>query len=121
MRATLDHPAQVRAAAGAAALAGAQRRVIVTIVAFTPPPDGKPVEIVVSAVPASGPARELGRVAVTPYAAFGASETARHRTFAFHLPTDLANTPALDLRVALVPVRGGGAGAGLEVGSATLR
>ena len=120
MQATLGQPALVTAKPAAALGAAASRRVIVTIVAFTPPPDRRPVEIVVTASSAGRPPHELGRVAVTPYAAFTATDTARHKTFAFALPAEFKEN-AVDLSVALVAVRGGGQGASLEVGSVALR
>jgi hypothetical protein len=122
MRATLDQPALVTAKPANTAMLGAahSRRVVVTIAAFTPPPDKMPVEIVVSASSSGGAAHELGRVAVLPYAAFGAGDTARHKTFAFAIPPELAGD-ALNLSVSLVPVRGGGRGASLEVGGAAIR
>src|SRR3569833_1182780 len=121
MHATLGQPALVTAKRVAAGpLGGLSRRVVVTIAAFTPPPDTMPVEIVVSATSAGGAMRELGRVSVLPYAAFGVNDTARHMTFAFVLPPGFAGD-ALNLRVSLVPVRGGGQGASLEIGSATIR
>jgi hypothetical protein len=120
MRATLGQPALVTARhVNAPVNAASPRRVVVTIVAFTPPPDKKPVEIVVTAS-ARGASHELGRVAVTPYASFGPADTARHKTFAFALPPDLT-TDAVDVSVALAPVQGGGEGASLNVGSATIR
>ena len=122
MHATLGQPALVTAkrVADGALGARASRRVVVTVAAFTPPPDKMPAEIVVSATSAGGAMRELGRVSVLPYAAFGVNDTARHKTFAFALPPGFAGD-ALNLSVSLVPVRGGGQGASLEIGSAAIR
>jgi len=120
MQATLDRPALVTAKAQDGATLGvATPRVVVTIVAFTPPPDRQPVEIVVTAT-SGGASHELGRVAVTPYAAFTPADTARHRTFAFPLPPEM-KANVVTLSIVLVPVRGGGQGASLEIGNAVIR
>ncbi len=124
MLATPGKPAIVPARPASAALLGAAdigaSRLILTIVAFTPPSDKKPVEIVVRAA-AAGQGRELGRVAIMPYAAFRATDTARRQNLTFALPADLAGEKTLTLEVALVPVLGGGKDASLEVGGAAIR
>lgn len=125
MQATLDKPAMVTAGPATAALLGSAdfggaRHVLITIAAFTPPPDKKPVEVVVSAARAGGGSREIGRFAITPYAPF-VRGSGRQQNFALALPADLAGEKTLTLSVALVPVRGGGQGARLEVGSAALQ
>ncbi len=123
MLATLDKPAVMTATLSGPTLTETPGppRVLLTIVAFTPPPDKKPVEIVVSAARHDGSARhELGRVAISPYAAFGRGDTKRWQNFAFALPDALTGQATLTLSVALVPALGGGKGASLEVGSAAI-
>ena len=124
MRATLDQSAVLTAALSGPLMTDTPGplRLHVSIVAFTPPRDRKSVEIVVSAsAPPNGAPHELGRVAITPYAAFGARDTARHQYFAFHIPDDIKSVYRLTVSVALHPVNGGGTGASLEVGEANIR
>lgn len=124
MQATLDAPAVVRANLTGHLMTDSPGppRVYLSIVAFTPPPDRKPVEIVVSAARVSGgPPRELGRVAIVPYRAFGVKNKARQQYFAFAVPADFASDVSLTISVALVPANGGGKGARLQVGDASIR
>lgn len=95
-------------------------RLYLSIVAFTVPRDRKPVEIVVSAS-AGGPGRELGRVAISPYVAFGVRNKSRRQEFAFLVPREFNDPTSLSITVALHPVNGGGAGASLDVGGASMR
>ena len=124
MQVTLDKPAVVTAKPATAAMLGGAdigaRRVLLSVVGYTPPADKKPVDIVVRVVLAGGDRREVGRFAIVPAAPFGTADAARHQNFAFALPADLAGQKTLSLEVALVPVNGGGQGARLEVGSAAI-
>ena len=126
MQATIGKPAIVTATTATANLTGAAemggRKVLLSITAFTPPPDKNPVEIVVNATRADGRAsQEIGRFAITPYAAFTAADPARVQNFTLTLPAALASERNLTLSVALSPVRGGGQGASLEVGRAVIQ
>jgi hypothetical protein len=125
MHATLGKPAIVTAMpATAAVLDGADigtRQVLIGVVAFTPPPDKRPVEAVVSVRLPGGSVREIGRFSIMPSAPFGAGDPSKRQNFALPLPPDLAGQQALTLSIALVAVSGGGQGASLDVGSAAIR
>ena len=126
MRAVPGKPAVLTAGPATAAMLGgadlgAAHALVLEVSAFTPPTDGKPAAIVVTATPAHGAPREIGRVAITPYAAFTAADTTKHQRFLLDLPADLAKEKTLTISVALAPSGGSGAGASLEVGSAAIR
>jgi hypothetical protein len=121
VHATIDEPAVVTAtpAPERGALAGGAR-VVVSVTAFQPPQDGGPVQVVVKAQH-DGAEREIGRFGITPYTAFKADERSRPKSFGLALPSELAGGGPIKLNVYLVPTRGEGKGARLEVGSAEIR
>jgi hypothetical protein len=122
MLATIDKPATLTATPVSAAMLGAADigtgHVLVTVVAFTPPPDRKPVEAVVwISRRGGGPAQKVGSFAITPYAPFKARDPSMAQRFQFPLPASLAGQRTLDVSVALVPVGTGVKGASLEIGT----
>jgi hypothetical protein len=126
MQATLDKPAQVTAKAANENVLGGTNlgapRVLLTITAYQPPTDKKPVEVVVRAkAAAGGTSQEIGRFAIVPATRFTTAEKDRHQSFALALPSTLADQKTLTLEVVLAPVNGGGQDARVEVGSAAIR
>ena len=124
MRATTSHPAIVTAGSADPALLGAANigtgHLLVRVSAYTPPPDKKPVEIVVSAKLATG-LREIGRFSIMPAIAFTAGDHHPTQNFALDLPDDLRGKRSLDLSVAIVPVLSGGQGASVTIAGAAIR
>lgn len=123
MRATIDHPAVLTAGPADAALLGAADigtgHLLIRVAAYTPPPDKKPVEIVVSAKLASG-LHEIGRFSIMPAAAFSAGANRTTQNFALSLPPDLKGKRSLQLSVAIVPVLTGGQGASVTIAGAAI-
>lgn len=105
-------------AARAAKTPAAHPRVVLVVRAFTPPPGGGTVEIVVKASRRGGAEKEIGRVGIFPHAAFSADGPGEMRRFGFDPPP---GTGKLTLRVFLEPVQGSAEGARLDVEGAELR
>jgi len=124
MRATTGHPAIVTAGPAGAALLGAANigtgHLLIRVSAYTPPPDKKPVEIVVSAKLASG-LREIGRFSIMPAAPFAAGDHYPTQNFSLDLPSDLKGKRSIVLSVAVVPVLTGGEGASVTIAGAAIR
>jgi len=124
MRATIGHPAIVLAGPADAALLGAADigtgHLLIRVAAYTPPPDKKPVEIVVRARLANG-LHEIGRFSIMPAVAFVAGDRRATQNFALDLPDDLKGKRSLELSVAVVPVLSGGQGASVTIAGAAIR
>jgi hypothetical protein len=65
--------------------------------------------------------REIGRFGVFPNAEFRASDLSKAQRYGLPLPQELAGAKALKLHVYLVPLRGDGSSARLELGGAEIR
>jgi hypothetical protein len=122
LSATVENPAEITAtAAPAEGFASQSPRVIVSVTGFEPPREGG-VEVVVKAQSESSPGeQEIGRFGVFPETAFKAPDPSKAKRFGLPLPQDLAASKAVTLRVYLVPFRGSGEGALLELGGAEIR
>jgi hypothetical protein len=122
LSATVENPAVVTAkAAPAEGFTGQSPRVIVSVTGFEPPREGG-VEVVVKAqAEGSQKEQEIGRFAVFPEATFKAPDPSKAKRFGLPLPQELAASKAVTLRVYLVPFRGSGEGARLELGGAEIR
>jgi hypothetical protein len=125
VHATVDRPAVVTATPApkptlGRPAAGEGARVVVSVTAFQPPQDGGPVQVVVKAQ-RDGTEREIGRFGILPNTAFRAGERSKAKSFGLALPKELASGAPVKLNVYLVPTRGEGTGARLEVGGAEIR
>jgi hypothetical protein len=120
--ATVESPAVVTAkSAPAEGFASQSPRVIVSVTGFEPPREGG-VEVVVKAQAEGSPEeQEIGRFGVFPESAFKAPDPSKAKRFGLPLPQELAASKAVTLRVYLVPFRGSGEGALLELGGAEIR
>jgi hypothetical protein len=120
--ATVENPAVVTAtAAPAEGFTSQSPRVIVSVTGFEPPREGG-VQVVVKAQSERSPQeQEIGRFAVFPETAFKAPDQSKAKRFGLPLPQELAASKAVTLRVYLVPFRGSGEGAQLELGVAEIR
>lgn len=118
--ATVDAPAIVTATP-APALVGAdgRARLIISVMGFQPPQDGGAVQVVVKAQ-RDGTEQEVGRFGITPHTAFKAAESSKAQRFGLQLPKELASGGPVKLNVYLLPTRGEGKGARLEVGGAEI-
>jgi|HubBroStandDraft_6_1064221.scaffolds.fasta_scaffold575400_2 hypothetical protein len=117
--ATVAQPAVVTAAAGAAMRAGASPQVVINVTGFQPAQDG-PVQAVVKAQ-RDGQEREIGRFGIFPHIAFKAADPSQGRSFGIPLPKDLASGGPVKFNVYLVPAKGAGKGARMEIGGAEIR
>jgi hypothetical protein len=120
--ATVESPAVVTAtAAPQEAFASQSPQVIVSVTGFEPPREGG-VEVVVKAqAEGSQMEQEIGRFAVFPETAFKAPDPSKAKRFGLPLPKEVAASKAITLRVYLVPFKGSGEGARLELGGAEIR
>ena len=119
--ATVDQPAVVTARLGAASGPEQASRLVLTVVGFAPPREGA-VEVVVSAGLGSGGAdAEIGRFGIFPSAPFKVEDAAQGRRYGFPLPSALASADGVTVQVRIVPIRGDGKGASLELGGADIR
>ena len=108
-------------AAPAEGLTSQSPRVIVSVTGFEPPREGG-VEVVVKAqAKGSTKEQEIGRFGVFPETAFKAPDPSKAKRFGLPLPPELAASKAVTLRVYLVPFKGNGDGARLELGGAEIR
>jgi hypothetical protein len=95
-------------------------RVIVSVTGFRPPHDGG-VEAIVKLQKEGGQTeQEIGRFGIFPNAEFKAADPSRAQRFGLPLPKELAGK-ALKFHVYLVPFKGDGNGAMLELGGAEIR
>ena len=120
--ATVAGPAAVIATAASGAdqgVASQSPRVIIRVTAFRPPHDGA-VQAVVK-VQKDGEELEIGRFGIFPNAEFKAADPSKAQRFGLPLPKELASGGAVKLNVYLVPFKGDGNGALLEIGGAEIR
>lgn len=122
LTATAGSPAVVTAtAAPQEGFMSQSPRVIVSVTGFEPPREGG-IEVVVRAqAEGSQMEQEIGRFGVFPETAFKAPDPSKAKRFGLPLPKELAASKAVTLRVYLVPFRGSGEGARLELGGAEIR
>jgi hypothetical protein len=121
MLATVDRPAVVVASpVPDAAAANQASRVVINVTGYTPPQAGA-VEAIVKAQKADGTDQEIGRFAMFPDSEYRTNDPSGAQRFGFSLPRELAQGGRVKLKVELVPARGKGEGARLEVGGAEIR
>jgi hypothetical protein len=120
--ATVSNPAVLTAAAAPdQGIANQSPRAIISVTGFRPPRDGG-VEAVVKVQKEDGQSeQEIGRFGIFPNTEFTAADPSNARRFGLPLPKELAGSKALKLHVYLVPFRGSGEGAVLELGGAEIR
>ena len=99
----------------------AGRQVVVSVMGYKPARDGA-VQGVVKVQPNEGRTeQEIGRFGIFPNAEFRAADPSQARRFTFPLPPDLARGGPVRLKVEVVPIRGDGKDAQLEIGSAEIK
>jgi hypothetical protein len=119
--ATVERPAVVTAAVPGLGGSPDDQRVVVSVMAYTPPRDGTVQGVVKAQRSDGGPEHELGRFGLFPNAEFRAADPSQAQRFSFPLPKDLASGGPVQLKVQLVPSKGEGKDARLEVGGAEIR
>lgn len=122
--ATVAGPAVVTAAGASVAdqgVASQSARVIISVTGFRPPHDGAVQAVVKVQKDGDRQEQEIGRFGVFPNAEFKAADPSKAQRFGLPLPKDLASGGAVKLHVYLVPFKGDGGGAMLEIGGAEIR
>jgi hypothetical protein len=119
--ATLDKPAVVTVRSGPERSAGAPARVEIIVTGFQPPQAGAVQAVVEAQRVGSETEREIGRFGIFPNTQFKVADPARGQRFGFLLPKELAVGGLVKLTVQLVPLRGEGKGATLQLGGAEIR
>jgi len=102
-------------------VASQSSRVIISVTAFRPPREGAVQAVVKVQKDGDRTEQESGRFGIFPNAEFKAADPSKAQRFGPPLPKELANTGALKLNVYLVPFKGDGSGALLEIGGAEMR
>jgi hypothetical protein len=122
--ATVARPGMITAAGAPAAdqgLASQSPRVIISVTAFRPPHDGAVQAVVKVQKDGGRTEQEIGRFGMFPNAEFKAADPSKAQRFGLPLPKELASGEAVKLNVYLVPFKGDGSGALLEIGGAEIR
>jgi hypothetical protein len=88
---------------------------------FRPPHDGAVQAIVKLQREGGQTEQEIGRFGMFPNTEFKAADPSKAQRFGLPLPNELAGSKALKLHVYLVPFKGDGNGAVLELGGAEIR
>ena len=96
-------------------------RVIISVTAFRPPHDGAVQAVVKIQKDGDRKEQEIGRFGIFPNAEFKAADPSKAQRFGLPLPEELASGGTVKLNVYLVPFKGDGGGAMLEIGGAEIR
>jgi hypothetical protein len=122
--ATVAGPAVVTATGAPVAdqgLASQSPRLIISVTAFRPPREGAVQAVVKVQKDGDRTEQEIGRFGIFPNAEFKAADPSKAQRFGLPLPKELASGGAVKLNVYLVPFKGDGSGALLEIGGAEIR
>jgi len=95
--------------------------VIISVTGYHPADDGTPVEMVVTGRAGNGTEQQVGRFGVTPDVAYHVNDAADAMRFSFRIPPALISSEPVEFSVHIVPVRGTGSGASLQIGDAEIR
>jgi len=119
--ATVDRPAIITVRPRSERSPDQPLRVVVIVMGFQPPQDGA-VQVVVKAQrEGSVTEREIGSFGIFPNTPFKVTDPAKGQRFGLPLPKELAGGGPVMLKVQLVPLRGEGKGATLQLGGAETR
>ena len=122
--ATIASPAVVTAMGAPVAdqgVASQSPRVIISVTAFRPPGDSAVQAVVKVQRDGGRTEQEIGRFGIFPNAEFKAADPSKVQRFGLPLPNELASGGAVKLHVYLVPFKGDGSGALLQIGGAEIR
>jgi hypothetical protein len=95
--------------------------VVVHVTAYTPPRDGAIQGVVTVQKHTDSTEQEIGRFGIFPNAEFSAADPSKVRRYSFPLPRDVLQDGPVKLTVHIVPLRGEGKGARLELGGAEIK
>ena len=95
--------------------------VVVDVAAYTPPRDGAIQGVVTVQKHTDSTEQEIGRFGIFPDTEFSAADPSKVRRYSFPLPSDVLQDGPLKLTVHVVPLRGEGKGARLELGGAEIK
>jgi hypothetical protein len=95
--------------------------VVVDVAAYTPPRDGAIQGVVTVLKHTDSTEQEIGRFGIFPDTEFSAADPSKVRRYSFPLPRDVLQDGPLKLTVHVVPLRGEGKGARLELGGAEIK
>lgn len=121
--ATVASPAMITATPASIAdqgVASQSSRVIISVTAFRPPRDGAVQAVVKVQRDGGRTEQEIGRFGIFPNAEFKAADPSKAQRFGLPLPKELASGGAVKLNVYLIPFKGEGDGALLEIGGAEI-
>ena len=129
VQATVDRPATIVAQLSPSQLSpslgesrsGSSAHVIIAVTHYSPTDDGMPVEVVVTGRIGNGPEREVGRFGITPDVEFKVDDPSAAQRFSLRLPRELTSTEPIEFSVQIVPVRGSGRGASVQVSDVEIR
>jgi len=120
--ATIEHPATVTVAvAPGPDSAKAGRHVVVDVTAYTPSRNGVVQGVVTVQKNADSKEQEIGRFGIFPNTEFSAADPSKVRRYSFPLPRDALQDGPLKLTVYVVPLRGDGKGARLELSGVEIK
>jgi hypothetical protein len=97
----------------------AGKYVVVDVTAYTPPRHGAVQGVVTVQKNTDGTEQEIGRFGIFPNTEFSAAD--RVQRYSFPLPRDVLQDGPVKLTVHVVPLRGEGEGARIEVGGAEIK
>jgi hypothetical protein len=120
--ATVERPATVTVtvAQGPNSIEAGQY-VVVDVIAYTPPRDGAIQGVVTIQKHTDSTEQEIGRFGIFPNTEFSAADHSRVQRYSFPLPRDVLQDRPVKLTVHVVPLRGEGEGARIEVGGAEIK
>ena len=122
--ATVVRPAMITAAGAPGAdqgVASQSPRVIISVTGFRPPHDGAVQAVVKVQRDGGRTEQEIGRFGMFPNAEFKSADPSKAQRFGLPLPKEIAGGGTVKLNVYLVPFKGDGSGALLEIGGAEIR
>jgi hypothetical protein len=120
--ATVERPATVTVtvASGPDSIRAGQY-VVVDVTAYTPPRDGVVQGVVTVQKNSNSKEQEIGRFGIFPNTEFSAADPSKVQRYSFPLPRDVLQDGPVKLTVHVVPLRGEGKGARIEVGGAEIK
>jgi len=120
--ATVEHPATVTVtvARGPDSIEAGQY-VVVDVTAYTPPRDGAIQGVVTVQKHPDSTEQEIGRFGIFPNTEFSAADPSKVRRYSFPLPKEVLRDGPVKVTIHVVPLRGEGKGARLELGGAEIK
>ena len=99
----------------------AGQHLVVDVTAYTPPRDGAIQGVVTVQKHTDSTEQEIGRFGIFPNTEFSAADPSKVRRYSFPLPRDVLLNGPVKLTVYVVPLRGEGKGARLDLGGVEIK